>query len=93
VPLHYIANVVGVAANCKLCRTCHYEGPGFYDLLAVLGNGDYLNDTLVLGGVTIEKMSFGYTSSYIYPNRVSGDVATILGMNLTLNSIFPKGTG
>jgi hypothetical protein len=86
VPLSHMVNVVWIVANCELCRTCHYEGPGFYDYLSVLGNGDYLNDTLVLGGVTIEKMYFGYTSSYIYPNRVTGNVATILGMRFIPSS-------
>ncbi|KAF3034134.1 hypothetical protein E8E12_001874 [Didymella heteroderae] len=62
--------------------TCHDEGPGFFDLLSVLGNGDYLNDTFVLGGVTMEKMYIGYTSSYISPSRVTGDVSTILGLSL-----------
>jgi hypothetical protein len=89
--LYHIVNVVLVLANRELCRTCHYEGPGFYDFLSSLGNGDYLNDTLVLGGVTMEKMYFGYTSSYVYPNRVTGNVATILGMSFSYHCNFPKG--
>ena len=44
--------------------------------------GDYLNDTLVLGGITMEDMYFGYTSTYGQPNRVTGNVNTILGMML-----------
>jgi hypothetical protein len=74
-------------------RTCHYEGPGFYDYLSVLGNGDYLNDTLVLGGVTLENMYFGYTSSYVRPDRVTGNVATILGLSLDCQGGGPECTG
>jgi hypothetical protein len=72
-------------ANRYFCRTCHDEGPGFYDFLYVLGNGNYLNDTFVLGGVSMENMYFGYTSSYIHPDRVTGNVATILGTRFLLS--------
>jgi hypothetical protein len=68
-----------IDADCKICRTCHDKGPGFFDALSVLSNRDYLNNTIVLGGVTAEKIYFGYTSSYIKPDYVTGNVSTILG--------------
>jgi hypothetical protein len=66
-------------ADTDLPRTCHYEDSTFQDALQAHGSGDHLNDTLVLGGVTMENMYFGYTSEYGNPDRVTGQVATILG--------------
>ncbi|EMD89481.1 hypothetical protein COCC4DRAFT_180523 [Bipolaris maydis ATCC 48331] len=62
--------------------TCRYEGPGFYDELYALGFGDYLSDTLVLGGVTMPNMYFGYTSNYTAGKVVPEPIQTILGLSL-----------
>jgi hypothetical protein len=68
-----------IDADCKICRTCHNKGPRFFNALSVLGNRDYLNNTIVLGSVTAEKIYFRYTSSYIKPDYVTGNISTILG--------------
>jgi hypothetical protein len=60
-------------------RTCQYEGTGFADALGYVGSGDYLSDTVVLGGVSVKDMYFGYTSSYSFPDKLRGDTYTILG--------------
>ncbi|XP_014556036.1 hypothetical protein COCVIDRAFT_100859 [Bipolaris victoriae FI3] len=62
--------------------TCHYEGPGFFDALYASGQGDFLNDTLVLGGVTLPNMYFGYTSKYPSLGRAPKPISTILGLSL-----------
>jgi hypothetical protein len=72
--------------------TCHYEGPWFQDALVSHGGGDFLNDTLVLGGVTMPDMYFGYTSRYGFPERVQAPVATILGLSLDCSIAGPDCT-
>jgi hypothetical protein len=47
--------------------------------LGYVGQGDYLSDTVVLGGVSTNDMYFGYTSRYSFPDKLSGDIYTILG--------------
>jgi hypothetical protein len=69
--------VVPVANNWY--RTSQYEGVGFADALGYVGMGDYLSDTVVLGGVSVKDMYFGYTSRYSFPDKLSGNVYTILG--------------
>jgi hypothetical protein len=64
-------------------RTSRYEGQNFADALGPVGMGDYLSDIISLGGVSVKDMYFGYTSRYSHPNRVVGDVRTILGKALT----------
>lgn len=61
------------------CRTSQYEGTGFADALGYVGMGDYLSDTVVLGGISVKDMYFGYTSRYSFPDKLIGDVYTILG--------------
>ncbi|KAF4454162.1 hypothetical protein F53441_3297 [Fusarium austroafricanum] len=68
--------------NNKTSSTCHYRGTGFQDALGSVGVGDYLSDTIVLGGVSIKDMYFGYTSDYSFPDKLSGDIYTILGLSL-----------
>lgn len=72
------------------CRTCQYEGPGFQDALGPVGAGDYLSDTVVLGGVSTKNMYFGYTSSYSFPNKVLGDVNTIMGKKILQQNVPHK---
>jgi hypothetical protein len=62
-----ISSIHFIVANYKLRRIYYYEGPSFCNLLSMLRNRDYLNDILVLGGVTIKKIYFRYTSSYVRP--------------------------
>ncbi|RGP71265.1 aspartic ase yapsin-6 [Fusarium longipes] len=74
--------------------TCQYQGTGFADALGYVGRGDYLSDTVVLGGVSVDDMYFGYTSDYSFPDKLSGDIYTILGLSLECGYDFtgPKCT-
>ncbi|KAH8176703.1 eukaryotic aspartyl protease domain-containing protein [Sarocladium implicatum] len=78
--------------NNETSSTCQYEGPGFTDALGPVGGGDYLSDTVKIGGVSTKDMYFGYTTSYSFPNRVLGDVNTILGLSLECQFAGPKCT-
>lgn len=78
--------------NNLTSSTCRWEGIGFQDALISYGYGDYLNDTLVLGGVTMPNMYFGYTSAYGFPERAPVPTATILGLSLDCNMGGPRCT-
>ncbi|GKU09796.1 aspartic proteinase yapsin-6 [Fusarium langsethiae] len=68
--------------NNETSSTCRYQGTGFADALGYVGQGDYLSDTVVFGGVSTNDMYFGYTSEYSFPAKLSGDIYTILGLSL-----------
>ncbi|KAI7759734.1 hypothetical protein LZL87_009057 [Fusarium oxysporum] len=78
--------------NNKTSKTSRYEGTGFADALGYVGRGDYLSDTVVIGGVSTKNMYFGYTSDYSFPDKLSGDINTILGLSLECQSAGPKCT-
>ncbi|RKK70111.1 hypothetical protein BFJ69_g12131 [Fusarium oxysporum] len=78
--------------NNKTSKTSRYEGPGFADALGYVGRGDYLSDTVVIGGVSTKNMYFGYTSDYSFPDKVTGDIYTILGLSLECEYAGPKCT-
>ncbi|WZH44164.1 aspartic peptidase domain-containing protein [Fusarium acuminatum] len=78
--------------NNKTSSTSQYEGVGFADALGYVGMGDYLSDTVVLGGVSVKDMYFGYTSRYSFPDKLSGNVYTILGLSLECGYAGPKCT-
>ncbi|EOA84401.1 hypothetical protein ACJQWK_01009 [Exserohilum turcicum] len=78
--------------NNLTSSTCHYEGAYFADGLAQRGYGDFLNDTLILGGVTMPNMYFGYTSGYSTMSYVSNPTATILGLTLNCAVTGPQCT-
>jgi hypothetical protein len=67
-----------IVANSRH-STSHYEDSGFQDALISYGMGDFLNDTISLGGVSMEDMYFGYTLSYAFPRRAPLPPATIMG--------------
>lgn len=70
-----------ISATDFRCRTSRYRGHGFQDALGSVGAGDYLSDTVSLGGVTVKDLYFGYTSEYSFADKVRGDANTILGKN------------
>ncbi|SCN98080.1 related to aspartic proteinase OPSB [Fusarium fujikuroi] len=78
--------------NNKTSKTSHYAGTGFADALGYVGQGDYLTDTVVIGGVSTKNMYFGYTSFYSFPDKLSGDIRTILGLSLECGVAGPKCT-
>ncbi|EWZ85724.1 hypothetical protein NW765_011271 [Fusarium oxysporum] len=78
--------------NNKTSKTCRYEGTGFADALGYVARGDYLSHTVVIGGVSTKNMYFGYTSDYSFPDKVTGDIYTILGLSLECEYAGPKCT-
>ncbi|KAG5769219.1 hypothetical protein H9Q72_003491 [Fusarium xylarioides] len=78
--------------NNKTSKTSRYAGAGFADALGYVGRGDYLEDTVVIGGVSTKNMYFGMTSDYSFPDKLSGDINTILGLSLECGYAGPKCT-
>ncbi|KAF5656974.1 hypothetical protein FCIRC_13408 [Fusarium circinatum] len=76
--------------NNKTSKTSHYAGTGFADALGYVGQGDYLEDTIVIGGVPTKNMYFGMTSDYSFPGKLSGNISTILGLSLECSFAGPK---
>ncbi|OBS20323.1 hypothetical protein FPOA_06696 [Fusarium poae] len=74
--------------NNETSSTSQYKGPYFADALGYVGRGDYLSDTVVFGGVSTKNMYFGYTSDYSFPDKLIGDVYTILGLSLECGNDF-----
>ncbi|KAL2062976.1 hypothetical protein VTL71DRAFT_6048 [Oculimacula yallundae] len=62
--------------------TCRYAEPGFQDALFDYGSGDYLKDTFKFGGVAVEDMFFGYTSTFAHPSHIYPPISTIAGLSL-----------
>jgi hypothetical protein len=67
-------------ANFNHLRTSFYEGTGFHNALNNHGLGDYLNDTVGIGGVSTDHMYFGYLTHFGFPDRVQNPFHSILGM-------------
>ncbi|KAF5643457.1 uncharacterized protein FTJAE_3257 [Fusarium tjaetaba] len=78
--------------NNRTSKTSRYAGDGFADALGYVGRGDYLEDTIVIGGVSTKNMYFGMTSDYSFPDKLSGDINTILGLSLECGYAGPKCT-
>ncbi|KAF5972513.1 hypothetical protein FCOIX_9307 [Fusarium coicis] len=78
--------------NNRTSKTSRYAGDGFADALGYVGQGDYLEDTIVIGGVSTKNMYFGMTSYYSFPDKLSGDINTILGLSLECGYAGPKCT-
>ncbi|RKK11750.1 hypothetical protein BFJ68_g10161 [Fusarium oxysporum] len=79
--------------SCKTFGTFNkHPSTGFADALGYVGRGDYLSDTVVIGGVSTKNMYFGYTSDYSFPDKVTGDIYTILGLSLECEYAGPKCT-
>ncbi|PNP74364.1 hypothetical protein FNYG_12413 [Fusarium nygamai] len=78
--------------NNRTSKTSRYAGPDFADALGYVGTGDYLTDTIIIGGVSTKNMYFGMTSDYSFPDKLSGDINTILGLSLECGYAGPKCT-
>ncbi|KAF5560442.1 hypothetical protein FPHYL_6646 [Fusarium phyllophilum] len=80
--------------NCKTFgtfnnKTSKYVTQYFFaDALGHVGRGDYITDTVVIGGVSTKNM----TSDYSFPDKLSGDINTILGLSLECGYAGPKCT-
>lgn len=66
-----------------MCRTSTYTGPGFSDQLISYGYGDYLEDTVSVGGVSTPHVDFGYITTVGYPSRKQRPAASIVGFCLS----------
>lgn len=45
--------------------------------------GDYLNDTVGVGGVTIPHILFGYIDNIVFPEQISYPAASIAGKSIS----------
>ncbi|KAH7370013.1 aspartic peptidase domain-containing protein [Rhexocercosporidium sp. MPI-PUGE-AT-0058] len=63
--------------------TSTFKAPFFNDGLIDYGSGDYLTDSIGLGGVSTPNITFGYITRVSYPERIYGSAASILGLGLT----------
>jgi len=64
--------------------TCHYVSAQFDDALSDGGQGDLLNDTVSIGGVSTPRLMFGYLDTFAFSERAFAP--SILGT--TLNCAF-----
>jgi hypothetical protein len=60
-------------------RTSKYVAPYFNDFLAGIGQGDFLSDTVSVGGVSTKDLVFGYIDSYGFPSHLLPPTASIAG--------------
>ncbi|KAL2067820.1 hypothetical protein VTL71DRAFT_15916 [Oculimacula yallundae] len=72
--------------------TSIYEGPGFSDRLGDYGTGDFLNDSVTIGGTKVDHMYFGYLNQYGYPERAKPLTTTILGLSLSCAGVVANTT-
>ncbi|KAM0540570.1 hypothetical protein ACHAPJ_013577 [Fusarium lateritium] len=73
-------------------ETSRYVDSGFADALGYVGRGDCLEGTIIIGGVSTKNMYFGMTSDYSFPDKLSGDINTLLGLSLECEYAGPKCT-
>ncbi|KAK0390930.1 hypothetical protein NLU13_0433 [Sarocladium strictum] len=79
--------------NNKTSSTSLFQGSGFHNALQSHGTGDYLSDTVGIGGVSTDHLYFGFITKFGFPDRVIGDVYSILGMSLDCGVAGPECTG
>jgi hypothetical protein len=60
-------------------RTSKFVAPYFNDALAAIGQGDFLSDTVSIGGVSTKDLVFGYIDSYGFPSHLLPPIASIAG--------------
>ncbi|RKL44004.1 hypothetical protein BFJ70_g4316 [Fusarium oxysporum] len=66
--------------NNKTSKTSRYDGTGFADALGYVDRGDYLSDTVVIGGVSTKNMF----SSYFLPELKNASKINYLASSLYL---------
>ena len=69
----------GDVLTAFLTRTSIYEGSGFTNELISFGSGDYLNDTVGIGGVTTPNIFFGYLDNIGFPEQIPYTASSIAG--------------
>jgi hypothetical protein len=60
-------------------RTSKFVAPSFSDFLGAVGQGDFLSDTVTIGGVTAKNLTFGYVDVYANPSHQFPPIASIAG--------------
>jgi len=59
--------------------TSTYEGSGFDNELISFGSGDYLTDTVGIGGVATPHILFGYIDNIGFPDQIPYPASSIAG--------------
>lgn len=62
-----------------ITRSSIYEGSGFTNELISFGSGDYLNDTVGIGGVTTPHNFFGYLENIGFSEQIPYPASSIAG--------------
>jgi hypothetical protein len=65
--------------TASVIRTSIYEGSGFNNELISFGSGDYLNDTVGIGGVATPHVLFGYIDTIGFPDQIPYPASSIAG--------------
>jgi hypothetical protein len=65
--------------TASVIRTSIFEGPGFNNELISFGSGDYLNDTVGIGGVATPHVLFGYIDTIGFPDQIPYPASSIAG--------------
>jgi hypothetical protein len=68
----------------SVIRTSIYEGSGFDNELISFGSGDYLNDTVGIGGVATPHILFGYIDNIGFPDQIPYPASSIAGEHTLL---------
>jgi hypothetical protein len=63
-------------------RTTIYEGSGFNNELISFGSGDYLNDTVGIGGVATPHVLFGFIDTIGFPDQIPYPASSIAGKSM-----------
>lgn len=71
-------------------RTSIYEGSGFNNELISFGSGDYLNDTVGIGGVATPHVLFGYIDTIGFPDQIPYPASSIAGESMPPTSVTSR---
>ncbi|KAL2066143.1 hypothetical protein VTL71DRAFT_2214 [Oculimacula yallundae] len=63
--------------------TSKYKAPFFNNGLISFGSGDFLTDTIGVGGVSMSNITVGHLTKVGRPERIYGSAASIAGFGLT----------
>ena len=70
-------------------RTSKYEGSGCNNELISFGSGDYLTDTVGIGGVATPHDLVGYIDIIGFPGQIPYPASSIAGESMLLTSMSP----